>query len=186
VREQTTEPFCRSHDGPLAKLLSPPTLLLGARPFPGLRRNAPRRTQNGNLSRSSSRYDGPSPRDTARTMTWPQLFSRPARDTTVEPRPGSGLENAGHLGKGLGFTIGVIAVVPVVVFSVLATRPHRLPSRRIPAKLKRPPRTAVRPSLLTLGAGEHPPFLALAASRSRSSLLLVRCNSLGLAAVKRV
>jgi len=50
------------------------------------------------------------------------LLVTASKDTEVGPRPGSGLENAGHIGKGLGFTIGVIAVVPVVVFSVLATR----------------------------------------------------------------
>lgn len=50
------------------------------------------------------------------------LLVTASKDTEVGPRPGSGLENAGHIGKGLGFTIGIIAVVPVVVFSILATR----------------------------------------------------------------
>jgi len=44
------------------------------------------------------------------------------RDTEVGPRPGSGLQNAGHIGKGLGITMGVLAVVPVVIFSVIATQ----------------------------------------------------------------
>jgi hypothetical protein len=49
------------------------------------------------------------------------LLVTAGKDTEVGPRPGSGLENAGHLGKGLGFAMGVIAVVPVVVFSVIAS-----------------------------------------------------------------
>jgi hypothetical protein len=62
------------------------------------------------------------------------LLVTASKDTTVEPRPGSGLENAGHIGKGLGFTIGVIAVVPVVVFSVLATRHTPAPVPTNPCK----------------------------------------------------
>jgi ferric-dicitrate binding protein FerR (iron transport regulator) len=50
------------------------------------------------------------------------LLVTAGKDTEVGPRAGSGLENAGHIGKGLGFTIGVIAAVPVVVFSIIATR----------------------------------------------------------------
>ncbi|MGC2285278.1 MAG: FecR family protein [Candidatus Acidiferrum sp.] len=42
------------------------------------------------------------------------------KDTEVGPRPGVGLENASHLGKGLGIMAGVLAVVPIVVFSVIA------------------------------------------------------------------
>jgi hypothetical protein len=46
-----------------------------------------------------------------------------SKDTEVGPRPGSnGFENAGHIGKGLGITIGIIAAVPIVVFAVVATR----------------------------------------------------------------
>ena len=45
-----------------------------------------------------------------------------SKDTDVGPRPGSGLENVGHIGKGFGIAIGVIAVVPIVVFAVVATR----------------------------------------------------------------
>jgi ferric-dicitrate binding protein FerR (iron transport regulator) len=62
------------------------------------------------------------------------LLVTASKDTAVEPRPGSGLENVGHLGKGLGFTIGVIAVVPVVVFSVLATRHTPAPVPTNPCK----------------------------------------------------
>src|ERR1700676_2251450 len=62
------------------------------------------------------------------------LLVTAGKDTTVEPRPGSGLENAGHIGKGLGFTIGVIAVVPVVVFSVLATRRTPAPTNPVTGK----------------------------------------------------
>lgn len=50
------------------------------------------------------------------------LLVSASKDTEVGPRPGSGIENAGHIGKGLGFTIGVLAVIPIVVFAVLATR----------------------------------------------------------------
>lgn len=50
------------------------------------------------------------------------LLVTAGKDTEVGPRPGSGLENAGHIGKGLGITMGVLAVVPVVIFSVIATQ----------------------------------------------------------------
>lgn len=50
-----------------------------------------------------------------------------SKDTEVGQRPGSGLENAGHISKGMGFTIGIIAVIPVVVFTVLATRHSTAP-----------------------------------------------------------
>jgi hypothetical protein len=62
------------------------------------------------------------------------LLVAASKDTTVEPRAGSGLENGGHIGTGLGFTIGVIAVVPVVVFSVLATRHTPAPVPTNPCK----------------------------------------------------
>src|SRR5580658_2208153 len=42
--------------------------------------------------------------------------------------------NAGQMGKGLGLTIGLIAVVPVVVFSVLATRHTSAPVPTNPCK----------------------------------------------------
>jgi hypothetical protein len=44
------------------------------------------------------------------------------KDTEVGPRPGSGIENAGHIGKGTGLTMGILALVPVVIFSVIATQ----------------------------------------------------------------
>ncbi|MGB2624488.1 MAG: FecR family protein [Candidatus Acidiferrum sp.] len=44
------------------------------------------------------------------------------KDTNVGPPPGSGLETASHLGKGFGITMGLLAAVPVVVFTVVATR----------------------------------------------------------------
>src|SRR5580704_9953440 len=50
------------------------------------------------------------------------LLVTASKDTEVGPRPGSGIENVGHIGKGLGIAIGVIAVVPIVVFAVVATR----------------------------------------------------------------
>lgn len=52
-----------------------------------------------------------------------------SKDTEVSPRPGSGIENVGHIGKGMGFTIGVLAAVPVVVFSVIATRHTPAPTQ---------------------------------------------------------
>jgi hypothetical protein len=62
------------------------------------------------------------------------LLVTASKDTTVEPPPGRGLLNAGHMGKGLRFTIGVIAVVPVAVFSVLATRHTPAPVPTNPCK----------------------------------------------------
>jgi len=50
------------------------------------------------------------------------LLVTAANDTEVGPRPGSGLENAGHISKGLGITIGIIAVIPIVVLAALASR----------------------------------------------------------------
>ncbi|MGH9641296.1 MAG: FecR family protein [Terriglobales bacterium] len=52
-------------------------------------------------------------------------------DTEVGPRPGSGLETASHIGRGLGFMIGAIAVVPIVVFSVIATRHSSAPANPV-------------------------------------------------------
>src|SRR5580693_6517916 len=53
------------------------------------------------------------------------LLVTATKDTDVGPRPGSGLENVGHIGKGFGITIGIIAVVPIIVFGVIAT--HHTP-----------------------------------------------------------
>jgi len=55
------------------------------------------------------------------------LLVAASKDTEVGPRPGSGIENAGHISKGMGFTIGLIAVVPIIVFSALATRSSTAP-----------------------------------------------------------
>jgi hypothetical protein len=64
-----------------------------------------------------------------------------SKDTEVGPRPGSsGIENVGHIGKGLGFMIGVIAAVPIVVFAVVATR-HSPP----PPPVKPPPTNGCPP-----------------------------------------
>src|SRR5580692_7967996 len=49
------------------------------------------------------------------------LLVTAGKDTDVGARGGNGIENVGHIGKGLGFTIGVIAIVPIIVFSVIAT-----------------------------------------------------------------
>jgi hypothetical protein len=48
-----------------------------------------------------------------------------SKDTDVDTRPGSGLENGGQISKGVGITIGVIAVIPIVVLAVLAS--HQSP-----------------------------------------------------------
>jgi hypothetical protein len=50
------------------------------------------------------------------------LLVAASKDTTVEPRAGNGLENGGHISTGMGITIGVLAAIPIIVFSVLATR----------------------------------------------------------------
>lgn len=55
------------------------------------------------------------------------LLVAASKDTEVGPRPGGGGEQAGHISKGLGFAIGVIAVVPIVVFAVIATRQSSAP-----------------------------------------------------------
>lgn len=55
------------------------------------------------------------------------LLVTASKDTEVGLRPGVGLETAGHIGRGLGFAIGGIAVVPIVVFAVVATRHNNPP-----------------------------------------------------------
>jgi hypothetical protein len=57
------------------------------------------------------------------------LLVTAGKDTDVGARPGNGLENGGHIGKGLGFTLGVIAVIPVIVFSVMATHNSSTPTK---------------------------------------------------------
>ncbi len=49
------------------------------------------------------------------------------KDTEVGPRPGAGLETASHIGWGMGITMGVIAIVPVVVFGVIASHHTSVP-----------------------------------------------------------
>lgn len=49
------------------------------------------------------------------------------KDTEVGPRPVSGLETASHFTKGLGFTLGIMAAVPIVVVSIIATH-HNTPA----------------------------------------------------------
>ena len=53
------------------------------------------------------------------------------KDTEVGPRPGSGIENASHIGKGLGITMGIVAAVPIVVFTVIATHHSSLPTNPV-------------------------------------------------------
>jgi hypothetical protein len=55
------------------------------------------------------------------------LLVTASKDTEAGPRPGSGIENAGHISKGLGFTLGLIAVVPIVVFGVMASHNTSVP-----------------------------------------------------------
>src|SRR5208282_1805382 len=55
------------------------------------------------------------------------LLVAASKDTEVGPRPGSGIENVGHIGKGLGITMGIIAVVPIVVFGVIASHHTNAP-----------------------------------------------------------
>jgi hypothetical protein len=45
-----------------------------------------------------------------------------SKDTEVGPRPGAGIENVGHIGTGMGIGIGIMTVVPIIIFSVIATR----------------------------------------------------------------
>jgi hypothetical protein len=54
-----------------------------------------------------------------------------SNDTEVGPRPGSGAQGGGgHIGVGMGITLGIIAVVPVVIFSVVAT--HHTSTPKLP------------------------------------------------------
>ena len=72
------------------------------------------------------------------------LLVTAGKDTDVGPRPGSGLENASHLGKGFGITMGILAAVPAVVFGVIAT--HHNTSTP-------PPTTGCNPNKVTSGCG---------------------------------
>ncbi|HMD39280.1 MAG TPA: FecR family protein [Candidatus Acidoferrum sp.] len=51
-----------------------------------------------------------------------------SKDTEVAPRAGVGLETAGGIGKGMGILIGVLAVVPIVVFAVVSTHKSNPPT----------------------------------------------------------
>jgi len=53
------------------------------------------------------------------------LLVTAANDTEVGPRPGSGIENAGHISKGVGILIAVIAVIPIIALAAVAS--HQSP-----------------------------------------------------------
>ncbi len=63
------------------------------------------------------------------------LLVTASKDTNVEPRLGNGLDNGGHIGKGWGVTIGVLAVAPIILFGVLATRHSNAPTPLNPCKI---------------------------------------------------
>ena len=50
-----------------------------------------------------------------------------AKDTDVGLRPGAGLQAAGNGGGGLGWTFGILMLVPVVTFAVLASHKQSAP-----------------------------------------------------------
>jgi len=54
------------------------------------------------------------------------------KDTEVGPRPGAGGQVASNAGAGLGWTMGVLALVPIVVFSVFATHHTSAPPPTTP------------------------------------------------------
>ncbi len=56
------------------------------------------------------------------------LLVAASKDTEVGLRPGGGLANGGHIGVGLGITIGILAVVPIVVFGVIASHHSNTPT----------------------------------------------------------
>jgi FecR protein len=64
-----------------------------------------------------------------------------SKDTEVGPQPGRGIENVGHIGKGWGITIGILAVVPIVIFGVIATHHSTTPVPVTP-----PPTTGCNPA----------------------------------------
>jgi hypothetical protein len=63
------------------------------------------------------------------------LLVADSKDTTVEPPPGRGPENVGHIGTAWGVTIGVLAVVPIVVFGVLASHHTNAPTPLNPCQI---------------------------------------------------
>ncbi|MGB6461100.1 MAG: FecR family protein [Candidatus Acidiferrum sp.] len=66
-------------------------------------------------------------------------------DTDVNP-PSGGIQNVGHIGNGLGFTLGILAGVPIVVFTVIATR-----HRPTPPKAPTPPVNGCPPDITSCG-----------------------------------
>jgi hypothetical protein len=55
-----------------------------------------------------------------------------SKDTEVAPKSGPGLVQAGNAGGALGWTIGVLALAPIVVFSVMATKRTSAPPPAAP------------------------------------------------------
>lgn len=53
-----------------------------------------------------------------------------SKDTAVGPRPGGA--EVGGIGKGMGITLGILAIVPIVVFSVLASHHSNPPAPQNP------------------------------------------------------
>jgi ferric-dicitrate binding protein FerR (iron transport regulator) len=63
------------------------------------------------------------------------LLVAASKDTNVEPRLGNGLDNVGHIGKGWGVTIGILAVAPIILFGVLATHHSNAPTPLNPCQI---------------------------------------------------
>lgn len=63
------------------------------------------------------------------------LLVTASKDTNVEPRLGNGLDNGGHIGKGWGVTIGILAVAPIILFGVLATHHSNAPTPLNPCQI---------------------------------------------------
>jgi ferric-dicitrate binding protein FerR (iron transport regulator) len=63
------------------------------------------------------------------------LLVAASKDTNVEPRLGNGLDNGGHIGKGWGVTIGILAVAPIILFGVLATHHSNAPTPLNPCQI---------------------------------------------------
>jgi hypothetical protein len=62
------------------------------------------------------------------------LLVTASKDTSVETLPGKGIETGGG-GKAWGITIGIIAVVPIIVFGVLSTRNSKAPTPLTPCQI---------------------------------------------------
>src|SRR5580704_3399679 len=63
------------------------------------------------------------------------LLVTASKDTNVEPHLGNGLDNGGHIGKGWGVTIGILAVAPIILFGVLATHHSNAPTPLNPCQI---------------------------------------------------